>query len=228
MSDLEGIPPSPVRLDHLVLGVPDLEEAMSRVREEWGCAVRPGGRHPGWGSWNAIVPLEGGAYLEIVAPHPDPPEGGPRVFGLDTIPSPSLLTWAVRPGPDRDGAPGLEDLAARMRRVGVDPGATLPGRRATPSGALLEWVLTDPFASRMDGTAPFLIDWGSTPHPAGTGIPEIALAALEAGHPDPDRLRAALRALGAERLCRVTPATRPTLKARLRTPGGPVVLGRAL
>lgn len=213
-----------VRLDHLVLGVPELDGAVTRIREEWGCDVRPGGRHPRWGSWNAIVPLEGDAYLEIVAPHPDPPEGGARVFGLDVISRPGLLTWAVRPEGRVENRAGLEALARRMRDAGVDPGPVLPGERRTPSGDLLTWALTDPFAHRMGGTVPFLIDWGATPHPSGTGAAECGLSALELGHPDARRLGGVLSALGAGHLCRVTPAPRPTLRARMRVPAGQVVL----
>lgn len=222
MSRLTDRPPD-VRLDHLVLAVPELETAVAEIRREWGCAVHPGGRHPRWGSWNAVVPLEGGAYLEIIAPHPDPPEVGRRVFGLDHVTEPVLATWAVRPvgaGPGGE----VEALAGALRDAGVDPGPLQSGSRRTPDGRLLTWRLTDPFAGRLDGTVPFLIDWGGTPHPSGVGEAEAALASLAVGHPEGPRLSGALAALGAGGVCRVVASKAPLLRATLSVPGGAVTL----
>lgn len=231
-----------VRMDHLVLAVPELEAGAEEIRSRWRCPVLPGGRHPRWGSWNALVPMTGDAYLEIIAPHPDPPERGARVFGLDGIESPTLVTWAVRPGVgsgdaggtagpgDDDGAgppSPLEPLALRLREV-VDPGPLLPGSRRTPSGVLLEWTLSDPFAPRLGGVIPFLIDWGRTPHPsgAGEGPPRVTLRTLTLVHPEPEGVGAALAALGAGSLvAAVEPGEAPGLRAVLETPAGVVELG---
>lgn len=224
MIDTESGTVPGVLLDHLVLGVPDLGTEVARIREEWGCEVYPGGRHPHWGTWNAIAPLEGGAYLEIVAPHREPPARGPRVFGLDHITKPALVTWAVRPDTSRVDASVLPELARRMVEAGSDPGPVLSGHRRTPSGVLLEWILTDPFASRMGGTVPFLIDWGDTPHPSGTGAPCGALESLEVAYPDVETLRRVLVAVQADRLCEVGPSRRPGLRAHIRVPAGSVLL----
>lgn len=223
IDDESGAGPG-VLLDHLVLGVPDLKREVARIREEWGCVAYPGGRHPQWGTWNAIVPLEGGAYLEVVGPHPEPPPRGPRVFGLDHVTEPTLVTWAVRPDRGCGGAAGLPGLADRMDRGGSNPGRVMPGRRRTPSGVLLTWALTDPFAHRMGGTAPFLIDWGDTPHPSQAGPPVVALESLEAGYPDAGQLGRVLAAIGGDGLCRISPSPRPALKARIRVPAGSVLL----
>lgn len=211
-----------VHLDHLVLAVPDLQRAVVRVRAEWGCEVHPGGRHPRWGSWNAVVPLEGGAYLEIIAPHPEPPEEGARVFGLDGLAQEALVTWAVRPGSGRGGA--LPAIVAAVRSVGVEMGTTLAGSRRTPEGRLLEWTLTDPYAPRLGGTVPFLIDWGATPHPSALSAPRVCLLELELGHPDTGRLDRALRVMGCRELCRLMPTHAPSLQAVLGTPSGEVIL----
>ena len=213
------------RLDHLVLAVPDLEAAAAEIRERWGCVVHPGGRHPRWGSWNAVVPLEDAAYLEIIAPHPEPPNSGERVFGLDAVSEAALATWAVRPGEAGTGARPADPLAgpvAAARAAGVGLGDVLAGSRRTPEGTLLEWRLTDPFAPRMDGTVPFVIHWGRTPHPSGVAGPEVSLVELVLAHPEPERLKKVLAALGAGGLARVTAATEPWIRAVLRTPCGEV------
>lgn len=215
-------PTRAARIDHLVLAVPDLEAAVEEIGRAWGCPVYPGGRHPHWGSWNALVPLVGGAYLEVIAPHPEPPEAGIRVFGLDHVTEPVLATWAIRPAGTGPGS--AAGLAAALAEAGVEPGGLRAGSRRTPDGHLLEWTLSDPFAPRMDGVVPFLIDWGQTPHPSGAGRPEAALERVLVGHPEQAKLERALGAVGVEGPCRVVPSEAPFLEALLRTPAGPVTL----
>ena len=52
-------------IDHVVLGVRDLDEAGERLWKEFGLASAPGGKHPGWGTANRIVPLRNG-YVELL------------------------------------------------------------------------------------------------------------------------------------------------------------------
>ncbi|GAA3415446.1 hypothetical protein GCM10018952_40020 [Streptosporangium vulgare] len=70
--------------------------------------------------------------------------------------------------------------------------------RRTPEGELLEWRLTSSPDDTGDGLVPFLIDWGSTAHPAERGLPVVELTSLSALHPDPAAVAADLAALGAE------------------------------
>ena len=55
-----------LQLDHVLLGVRDLEAAAERLRIEHGLHAVPGGRHPA-GTSNWIVPLEPPQYLELIA-----------------------------------------------------------------------------------------------------------------------------------------------------------------
>lgn len=210
-------------IDHLAFAVPDLDDAVERFAEEWGCRIHPGGRHPRWGSWNAIVPLGGGVYLEVIAPHPEAPASGRRVFGLDVVESPGLRDWAVRPG---SSARGIETMAVAAATAGVSMGRISRGSRRAPDGRLLEWRLSDPFADRLGATVPFLIDWHDTPHPSAMAEPEAELLEMGIGHPEPARVRRALEALGLGDRVAVTVvrAGRPGRWARLRTPRGEVRL----
>jgi len=54
-----------VRIDHAIIGARDIGAVADRLWERHGLASLPGGRHPGWGTHNRIVPL-GGPYLEII------------------------------------------------------------------------------------------------------------------------------------------------------------------
>ncbi len=85
--------------------------------------------------------------------------------------------------------------------------------RRTPDGDELRWRLTP---SR--GVVPFLIDWGSTPHPTTRDLPQVTLEAFTLSHPEPDPVRAQLAALGVA--LPVTAAAVPTLTAVFGTPRG--------
>ncbi len=75
--------PSPtlgwLEIDHVLLAVADLAAAAREMEEHHGLASIAGGRHPGWGTANRIVPL-GETYLELVAVV-DEVEARQSVFG---------------------------------------------------------------------------------------------------------------------------------------------------
>src|SRR5690606_14720047 len=191
MGAMHGILPLPegMELDHIVYAVPDLAAAARDFARATGVEPAPGGAHPGWGTRNLLVGLGGRAYLEIIGPDPEQEEPGrPRPFGIDGLPGPGAVTWAVRAA-DLDGA------VRRARAAGYDPGEARPMRRQVPGGPLLEWRLTDPDAARP-GAVPFLIDWGDSPHPADSGLPEVRPLAVTLHHPDPAAAEGPLAALG--------------------------------
>jgi hypothetical protein len=198
-------PPEPL-LDHLVYAVPDLDAAASTFTASTGIAPAPGGRHLGRGTRNLLVGLGRTAYLEIIGPdqeHPADP-GAVVPFGIDGLTGPRLVTWAVQPA-------DIEAAVAAAAAAGADLGEPAPMSRRTPDGARLSWRLAAPHPAPFDGITPFLIDWGTTAHPAGVaGLPALGLRGLGATHPDPDGVRAVLDA--------------PGLAALLDTPRGPVVL----
>jgi len=181
-----------VGLDHLVYAVPDAEVGINRIQQLLG--VRPvlGGRHPDYGTRNALIALGPKTYLEIIGPDPEQarPERG-RLFGLDTLDKPGLVTWALR-------AESIESLAAQAKSSGIALGAVQSGTRERPDGATLSWKLTDPYAMPMDGALPFLIAWGDSPHPAGSAPIGGDLIGLRIEYPDPAAVRAALNAIGVE------------------------------
>ncbi|MFI5565139.1 VOC family protein [Amycolatopsis japonica] len=197
-------------LDHLVYAGPDLEEAVERVAELTGVMPVRGGRHVGFGTANYLADLGAGAYLEVVGPDPDQPEHiGPRPFGIDELTAPALITWAAR-------VDGIDEAIAEARQRGYDPGEASEMSRTTDDGELLTWRLTG--AGGLDGLAPFLIDWGSTPHPTTRGLPSIPLLMVTGVHPEPAAVEAAVRALGMDMLVRRD--TKPGLVAVLTNSAG--------
>lgn len=198
----------PPGLDHLVYAVPDLGSGIDAVERLLGARAEIGGRHPRYGTHNALLSLGPQTYLEIVAADPElpRPDRG-RPFGVEAPGLPRLATWVLR-----DEA--IEERAARAAAAGLSLGAVQGGERARPDGSLVRWRLTDPYAMPVDGIVPFLIAWSSTPHP-GAGAPSAGtLVGLRAEHPAPEVLRQALSALAIE--LDVAAASRPALVATLK------------
>jgi hypothetical protein len=206
-------------LDHLVYAVPDLESAIALFDAQLGIAPTRGGRHEGLGTHNAILCLEDETYIELIAAEPD--VAAPRIarpFGLDSLTSPRLATWAVR---SRD----IESHVSQSRTRGYDPGTVLDMTRAEPSGETLRWKLSLGSDSATSGLVPFVIDWGDTRHPARKSTPSTLrcrLSSFSAHHPEPDRIRQALDALGVE--LRVEQEAGPGLVACVTGPAGSLVL----
>ncbi|MDG9717804.1 VOC family protein [Streptomyces sp. DH24] len=203
----------PALLDHLVLATPDLAATVADFARRTGVTPAPGGAHVGLGTRNHLVGLGGDSYLEIVGPDPEqaaPP--GSRPLWPAGLTAPRTLAWAIRP-------PDLDAAVAAARARGHDPGEVRPMSRRRPDGTLLRWRLTD--GTHPSGLVPFLIDWGTSAHPA-TGLPVTPLRSLSASAPDPDRVRPLLSALGVDLPLSTGPAG---LAVTLETPRGPVTLG---
>jgi hypothetical protein len=155
-------------------------------------------------------------YLEIVGPDPAGPRpAGPRPFFIDSLTAPRLVTWAAR-------GENLEAIVKDAAPHGVDLGAVSTRSRQRPDGSVISWTMTDPLMDRDGGTVPFLIDWGSSPHPADGGPTGCRLLRLRAVHPDPERVRAVLRRLGLDLDVKTGDAV--ALVATLQTPRGSVEL----
>jgi hypothetical protein len=206
----------PARLDHLVLATPDLAATVADFTRRTGVTPAPGGVHVGRGTRNHLVALGGTAYLEIIGPDPEQPEPmGPRPFDVDMLATARTVTWAI-------GPPDLDTAVATAGARGYDPGEIRPMSRRTPDGTLLTWRLTDGDTQHPSGLVPFLIDWGTSPHPTASGLPATPLLSLTATAPVPDEIRPLLAALDADLLLTEGPVG---LSFTLDTPRGPVVFG---
>lgn len=173
---------------------------------------------PGWGTRNAILSLGGNRYLEIVGVDEAQPEAaGRRVFGVDALSHPRLLTWAV----------GTADLPARKAALldeGFDLGEVLPGERVRPDGSRLSWSLTDPYADRLGGIVPFLISWDGSSHPGATPS-GCTLSRFRLHHPLGVGLEAALGRAGIHaQVDAPALGSSPGLTAVLKGPAGEVEL----
>src|SRR4051812_10884651 len=59
------------RIDHVILGIDDLQKGIAELERATGVRAVFGGAHPGRGTQNALISLGENHYLEILAPNPD-------------------------------------------------------------------------------------------------------------------------------------------------------------
>lgn len=200
-----------MRLDHLVVACADLSEGAAAMESLLGVPLEPGGRHDRFGTWNRLLSLGPGLYLEVIAPEPGRAPRRPRWFGLDRAAGPRLVAWVARV-PDLDRALGAAPPEA--------------GERLDLSRGPFAWSVAVPpdGAPPWGGAFPHLIQWREGGHP-GAGLPDrgLRLVALEISHPHAPRLGTLLSDLADPRVT-VRPAEAPALRARLTTPIGEVTL----
>ncbi len=142
--------------DHVVIPVTDLDTAAARMSGEHGLASTAGGRHPGHGTGNRIIPL-GPDYLELMA-----------VVDRDEAAGSPMGRWVTASAAegDRIGALCLrtDDIEATASRLGLEPMAM---SRRTPEGVLLSWRLAGVDRAFTEGL-PFFIQWDTPDHPGTT------------------------------------------------------------
>ena len=203
-------------VDHLLYATPDLQAGIERVERMLGVRATAGGQHQGNGTRNALISLGPEAYLEIIGPDPDQrPPAQPRLFGIDDLEEPRLVTWAAR-------GKALEQLVIEAGRRGVKLGEVIAGSRLRADGVALSWRYTDPRTVVASGLVPFYIDWGTTPHPAATAAQGASLVGVRAEHPDAASVAETLSRLGLD--LPVTRGPGAALIATVRSPRGLVEL----
>jgi catechol 2,3-dioxygenase-like lactoylglutathione lyase family enzyme len=130
--------PMLTRIDHVMIGVPDLQagiDAYTRV----GFNVFPGGVHTGKGTHNAIA-FHDEDYLELLSVR----DRGEHLAaaGAPGSPDGGLVEFLARGGGLRYVILQSDDLAAdvaAMRTRGVEVSDAIEGERRTPAGQVLRW-----------------------------------------------------------------------------------------
>jgi len=149
-----------VRIDHAIIGARDIEAVADRLWERHGLASLPGGRHPGWGTHNRIVPL-GGSYLEILGvadEHEALRDPMGRWLLAHTATGDPLMGWCCE----------TDDIERVASRLGL---ALENGSRDLPEGSRLTWRLAGREVAL--GDRPFFISWDA---------PEMRPGLLSAPH----------------------------------------------
>lgn len=131
-------------IDHIVIVVPDLEAA-TRNYQQLGFTVVPGGRHP-VGTYNALISLADGAYIELIAFY----QANPKHRWWEPLQQGGGLVDFCMQTTDL-----VSDTAA-FRKAGVHMDDPQPLTRTRPDGYQLKWRLSIPREGHR-GVAPFLI-----------------------------------------------------------------------
>jgi len=209
-------PGKPV-MDHIVWGVPELEEGRRIFESLTGVASVSGGRSPGnTVSHNALASLGNGAYFEIFCPSVVM-KSGPWLDAVRSDGKPKIVSFCLRV---EDGFKALQKNIPAAGLKGSEPRAM---GRVRPDGVELKWKLLNISGSRMDSSLPFFIDWlGSRPHPAEDSPKGVLLKRFEVVHPDAGEVKRIFDALDID--IPVVTGDKPSFAAHLDTPKGSVVL----
>ncbi|WP_298847006.1 VOC family protein [uncultured Ruegeria sp.] len=197
-------------LDHLAVAGETLEDASAHIEQALGVALQPGGKHEKFGTYNRLLGLGDGLYLEAIAidPQAQTPDRT-RWFDLDLFQgSPRLTNWICR----------VEDIEASLS---VFPDGV--GQPIDLTRGALRWRMAVPPNGRLpfDNLFPALIEWQGDLHPANM-LPDCMcrLQRLVVYHPDALTLAKHLGELD-----RVVFDTGPAaLRAEFETPHGIRVL----
>ncbi|HKI04323.1 MAG TPA: VOC family protein [Thermoanaerobaculia bacterium] len=176
------------RIDHIILGIDDLQRGIEELERLTGVRAVFGGAHPGRGTQNALISLGEPHYLEILAPNPEDPGSAEASGELGKLTSLTPIGWAAR-GED------LPALRESLRGQGVQIGEVRPGARNQPDGTRLAWrtlALSSP-----SPLLPFFIEWDPvTAHPSATSPEGCRLTGFALEDPAPDTLRKPLQTAG--------------------------------
>jgi hypothetical protein len=146
------------QIDHVMLGINDLERGMDAFEQLTGVRPAYGGKHPG-GTHNALVSLGEGPYLEIIAVQRGVAPPG-EYAGLEQLHKLTPIGWAV-------SAKDSAELRNRLTSAGMAVTEPTAGSRTTPAGTTLSWQ-TFGLENNFD-EAPFFIVWSSqAAHPSST------------------------------------------------------------
>jgi hypothetical protein len=188
-------------IDHLVIACADPDAGASALEAQVGIVAGGGGRHAGLGTWNRIVWLADGSYLELIGIDDATlasrsPVGAAAVRALDEHGG-GLATYALR-------VDHLEHVAAGLRAAGSSLGPMTHGTRTRDDGETVEWWTAFPDTDLGPAGVPFLIqhaltgrEWGPDAqaeraafvHPIGS---PVALARLDVAAAEPPTAAAGL------------------------------------
>lgn len=162
-----------LRIDHIILAIKDLDQGMQQFEEITGLKPVYGGEHPNSDTQNAIIALEDGMYIEILAPK----------TGLDSLPAFFQGMDALTPIGFALNTNNMALLHQKLKALQLSTDGIQDGSRTTPNGSQLSWqilMINEP-AITMN---PFFIDWSpNSEHPSKSENISCELNALHLKSP---------------------------------------------
>ena len=209
-------PVAAARVDHVIVGVSDLEQGVREMERRTGIRAVTGGTHPGHGTRNALLSLGEDTYLEIYAPNPGEPVASAAVAELRGLKRPTPIGWAA-------STSDPQALRSTLKARGFPLTPAEPGSRRKPDGTIVSWV-TYGFATLDHPLAPFFIEWSDAEtHPSRTSPGGCSLRSIRIEDPSADRLQHAIDPLGLNVVMTKSPESRMTVELSCST--GRVTIG---
>jgi len=186
-------------IDHLVIACADPDAAAAELEAAVGLSATAGGRHDGLGTFNRIVWLADGSYLELIGIEDRDaalrsPVGAAALAALDDHGG-GLATYALR----------VDEIGVTVAALeGAGFGPVIHGTRARDDGEVVRWSVAFPSDRLEVEGVPFLIEhtyvgaeWGHAAlaaratfrHPMGS---PVLLARLDLATDDPPSTAALL------------------------------------
>ena len=203
----------PHDLDHMLLGVGDLDLGIVWLAERSGVRAAVGGVHPGRGTHNALLSLGPRRYLEIIAPDPAQAGGQIAIPGaadlvakLRTLKEPRLVGWAAH-------TDDIASVAKQITDAGLRFDGPFEGSRVRPDGKTLRWKSLA-LENDFDGVLPFFIEWSrDSVHPSQDAPTGCELVGFRAETPQTPEAARVAHTVGLD--LSVTTGTTTQLLARI-------------
>lgn len=205
-------------LDHIVYAVSDLDLASKELEKKLGVAPIFGGHHTTEGTKNALINLQDGMYLELIAiDHQHKNIIQNRWMGIDILTKNQITRFALK-------SENLAKDSITLKKYNPIMGILKKGSRHTASGQVLQWELLMPLPTPEVDLVPFIIDWSeSDTHPHEV-LPDMGCTLIEmyATHPTPEKITPILEELKYD--LRIEKSNKTTIQITLDTPNGIVHL----
>ncbi len=191
---------------------------MRSFEKTTGIAPIFGGFHSTEGTKNALINLQDGMYLELIAIDITNKEiTKNRWMGIDLLTKNQVTRFALK----------SNDLITDSRILKTyhpDMGTSKEGSRHTTTGDVLRWELLMPLASPEVDIMPFMLDWSASDTHPHDMLPDMNCSLLElyATHPTPEKIIPFLKELGYP--IRIDKQHIVSLQLTLNTPNGIVHL----
>ncbi|WP_299683422.1 VOC family protein [uncultured Dokdonia sp.] len=201
-------------IDHIVYAVSDLDTACKEFEKKLGVTPIFGGHHTSEGTKNALINLQDGMYLELIAiDHSNKNSMQNRWMGVDVLTKNQITRFALK-------SKNLEKDSTILKKYHPAMGGLKNGSRHTASGLVLQWELLMPLPTPEVELIPFVLDWSkSNTHPHEL-LPNMgcSLVDIYATHPTPEKIRPYFKELAYN--LNIEKQEQITLQVTLNTPNG--------
>jgi len=177
-----------------------------------------GGYHKTEGTKNALVNLNNGSYLELIAIDDSNTQiQEPRWMGVDILTKNQITRWALQ-------SENLHTDSKILKTYDPKMGTITGGSRLTANNLLLQWELIKPLPQPEVEIAPFFLDWSSSKIHPSKAIPEndCEFIGLFATHPKPSAFSKLFKQLRVDLEIRKSEDIQ--LKMIIQTPKGTIEL----